>query len=221
MPQWPGNLNAPSDFYLIAVDDPDRAADIIVDLCATRIPRRFGFDPMNDIQVLCPMNRGSVGSWALNGRLQEALNPPGSAVTRFGRTSRVGDRVLQTVNNYDKDVFNGDLGRMTKLNLDAGNLAATYDETEVDYDFNELDELLPAYAISVHRSQGSEYPCVVIPVMTHHYPMLQHNLLYTAVTRARKLAVLVRSPKALAIAVRIQKAFERHTGLAGRPITDI
>lgn len=221
MPRWPGNLNEPSDFYVIAVDDPDRAADIIVDLCATRIPRRFGFDPMNDIQVLCPMNRGSVGSSALNGRLQEALNPSGSAVTRFGRTYRVGDRVLQTINNYDKDVFNGDLGRVTKLNLDAGNLAVTYDETEVDYDFNELDELLPAYAISVHRSQGSEYPCVVIPVMTQHYPMLQRNLLYTAVTRARGLAVLVGSPKALAIAVRSQKAFERHTGLANRLTTSI
>ena len=220
MPRWPRNLNEHSDFYVVfyvvTTDDPDRAAEIIVELCATRIPRRFGFDPMNDIQVLCPMNRGSVGSTALNGRLQEALNPSGPAVTRFGRTYREGDRVLQTVNDYDKNVFNGDLGRVSRLDLDAGNLAVAYDEGEVDYDFNELDELLPAYAISVHRSQGSEYPCVVIPVMTQQYLMLQRNLIYTAVTRAGKLAVLVGSPKAIAIAVKNQKAVEGHTALASR-----
>ena len=216
MPRWPRNLNEHSDFYVITTDDPDRAAEIIVELCATRIPRRFGLDPMNDIQVLCPMNRGSVGSTALNGRLQEALNPSGPAVTRFGRTFREGDRVLQTVNDYNKDVFNGDLGRVARLDLNAGSLAVAYDEGEVDYDFSELDELLPAYAISVHRSQGSEYPCVVVPVMTQHYLMLQRNLIYTAVTRARKLAVLVGSPKAIAIAVKNQKSTERHTALADR-----
>ena len=124
--------------------------------------------------------------------------------------------MLQTVNNYDKDVFNGDLGRVARLDLNAGNLTVAYDEGEVDYDFSELDELLPAYAISVHRSQGSEYPCVVIPVMTQHYLMLQRNLIYTAVTRARKLAVLVGSPKAIAIAVKNQKSTERHTALADR-----
>ena len=216
MPRWPRNLNVLSDFYVVTTEDPDRAADIIVELCATRIPRRFGFDPMNDIQVLCPMNRGSVGSSALNGRLQEALNPSGPAVTRFGRTYRQGDRVLQTVNDYEKRVFNGDLGRVTRLDLNAGSLTVAYDEDEVDYHFNELDELLPAYAISVHRSQGSEYPCVVIPVMTQHYLMLQRNLIYTAVTRGRKLAVLVGSPKAIAIAVKNQKSTNRHTALADR-----
>ena len=216
MPRWPRNLNVLSDFYVVTTEDPDRAAEIIVELCATRIPRRFGFDPMNDIQVLCPMNRGSVGSSALNGRLQEALNPSGPAVTRFGRTYRQGDRVLQTVNDYEKRVFNGDLGRVTRLDLNAGSLTVAYDEDEVDYDFNELDELLPAYAISVHRSQGSEYPCVVIPVMTQHYLMLQRNLIYTAVTRGRKLAVLVGSPKAIAIAVKNQKSTKRHTALADR-----
>ncbi len=162
------------------------------------------------------MNRGSVGASALNVRLQEALNPSGPAVTRFARTFREGDRALQTVNDYDKYVFNGDLGRIARLDLNAGNLTVAYDEGEIGYDFSELDELLPAYAISVHRSQGSEYPCVVVPVMTQHYPLLQRNLIYTAVTRARKLAVLVGSPKAIAIAVRNQKAFERHTGLAAR-----
>jgi exodeoxyribonuclease V alpha subunit len=213
MPRWPKDLLSPSDFYVIIADESDRVADLIVDLCAVRIPRRFGFDPMREIQVLCPMNRGSVGTSALNSRLQEILNPEGPAVTRFGRTFKTGDKVLQTVNDYDKDVFNGDLGWITGLDLDAGTLSVTYDDKEISYDFSELDELMPAYAISVHRSQGSEYPVVVIPVTTQHYPLLQRNLLYTAVTRGRQLVVLVGSSKALAIAVRNQSTLERHTGL--------
>jgi exodeoxyribonuclease V alpha subunit len=216
MPRWPRNSRTPSDFYVITEEDPERAAEIIVDLCTKRIPRRFGLNPMKEIQVLCPMNRGSVGTSSLNARLQEALNPTGAAVTRFGRTFRQGDRVLQTVNNYDKGVFNGDLGHVTSLDLEEGTLTVVYDDGETGYNFSELDELLPAYAISVHRSQGSEYPAVVVPVLTQHYPMLQRNLIYTAVTRARKLAVLVGSPKALAIAVRNQKSGERHTLLGGR-----
>jgi exodeoxyribonuclease V alpha subunit len=216
MPRWPRDSRTPSDFYVISEEDPERAAGIIVELCTKRIPDRFGLDPMKGIQVLCPMNRGSVGTSSLNARLQESLNPTGAAVTRFGRTFRQGDRVLQTVNDYDKGVFNGDLGHVTSLNLEEGTLAVVYDDGETGYDFSELDELLPAYAISVHRSQGSEYPAVVVPVLTQHYPMLQPNLLYTAVTRARKLAVLVGSPKALAIAVRNQKSVERHSLLAGR-----
>lgn len=216
MPRWPKDLLRPSDFYVITVDDPDRASELIVELCSERVPRRFGFDPMEDIQVLCPMNRGSAGASALNGKLQEALNPTGPAVTRFGRTFRLGDRVLQTVNDYDKNVFNGDLGRVSGLDLNEGTLIVTYDGEDVSYDFSELDELLPAYATSVHRSQGSEYPAVIVPVLTQHYPMLQRNLIYTAVTRARKLAILVGSTKALAISVRNQKAVERHTALAGR-----
>jgi exodeoxyribonuclease V alpha subunit len=214
MPKW-SNQQA-SDFYAITTDNPERAAELIVQLCSERIPKRFGLDPMKDIQVLCPMNRGSVGSSALNKMLQEALNPQTVGVTRFGRTFRVGDRVLQTVNNYDKGVFNGDLGWINGIEMDEGSLEVAYDEARVAYDFSELDELLPAYAISVHRSQGSEYPAVVIPMMVQHYPMLQRNLLYTAVTRARKLAVLVGSPKAIAIAVRNQKAGERHTALRHR-----
>jgi exodeoxyribonuclease V alpha subunit len=171
---------------------------------------------MKDIQVLCPMNRGSVGVQALNCQLQEALNPNGPAVTRFGRTFRPGDRVLQTTNNYEKGVFNGELGWVSTIDMEKGVLEVNYDEAEVAYDFSELDELLLAYATSVHRSQGSEFPAVVIPVMTQHYPVLQRNLLYTAVTRARKLAVLVGTQKAIAIAVKNQRGIERHTALGLR-----
>jgi len=216
MPRWPKDLNTTSDFYVITVDEPERAAEIIVELFSERIPRRFGFDPMKEIQVLSPMNRGSVGSTALNTGLQERVNPTGAAVTRFGRTFRVGDRVLQTVNDYDKGVFNGDLGWITDVNLDAAVLNVQFDDEVVDYGFSELDELLPAYAISVHRSQGSEYPAVIIPVTTQHYLMLQRNLLYTGVTRARRLVVLVGSVKAMGIAVRNNKAIERNSLLDRR-----
>lgn len=214
MPWWSKNAN--SDLYVITTNDADRAAELVVQLCSERIPQKFGLDPMRDVQVLCPMNRGSIGASALNSRLQEVLNPGGSAVTRFGRTFRVGDRVLQTANNYDKGIFNGDLGWVSEIDMDEGTMEVGYEEARVAYDFSELDELLPAYAISVHRSQGSEFPAVVIPVMTQHYPLLQRNLLYTAVTRAGKLAVLVGDPKAIAIAVRNQKAGERHTALKER-----
>jgi exodeoxyribonuclease V alpha subunit len=214
MPKW--ERKGESDFYVITADDPERAADLIVQLCSERIPRKFCLDPMKDIQVLCPMNRGSIGASVLNSRLQEALNPYGPAVTRFGRTFRSRDRVLQTANNYEKGVFNGELGWVSRIDLEQGKLEVAYDEAEVTYEFSELDELLPAYAMSVHRSQGSEFPAVVIPIMIQHYPMLQRNLLYTAVTRARKLAVLVGSPKAMSIAVRNQRAVERHTYLCRR-----
>lgn len=206
-----------SDFYVATTDDPERAAELVVQICAERIPKRFGLNPLTDVQVLCPMNRGSIGASALNVRLQEALNPnKGPVVMRFGRTFRSGDRVLQTVNNYDKEVFNGDLGWVTGIRINEGEMTVAFDDGEVTYGFSELDELLPAYAISVHRSQGSEYPAVVIPVMTQHYPLLQRNLLYTAVSRGRKLVVLVGSQRAIAIAVRTQKTEARHTDLSRR-----
>ena len=206
-----------SDFYVATTDDPERAAELVVQICAERIPKRFGLNPLTDVQVLCPMNRGSIGASALNVRLQEALNPnKGPVVMRFGRTFRSGDRVLQTVNNYDKEVFNGDLGWVTGIRINEGEMTVAFDDSEVTYGFSELDELLPAYAISVHRSQGSEYPAVVIPVMTQHYPLLQRNLLYTAVSRGRKLVVLVGSQRAIAIAVRTQKTEARHTDLSRR-----
>jgi exodeoxyribonuclease V alpha subunit len=205
-----------ADFYIINTDAPERAAELVVQLCSERIPEKFGLDPMKDIQVLCPMNRGSIGASGLNSCLQETLNPYGQAVIRFGRTFRPRDRVLQTANNYEKGVFNGELGWVSQIDMEQGKLEVAYDETEVVYDFSELDELLPAYAMSVHRSQGCEFPAVVIPVMLQHYPLLQRNLLYTAITRARKLAVLVGSPKAIAIAVRNQRAVARHTALSAR-----
>ena len=204
------------DFYFVETEEPDAAANAIVRICAERIPARFGLHPVREVQVLCPMNRGAVGVHQLNDRLREALNPVGTEVTRFGRTLRVGDRVLQTVNNYDKDVFNGDLGWVTGVDLAAGRVTVNFDETGVDYDFTELDELQPSYAMTVHRAQGSEFPAVVIPVLTQHYPMLQRNLLYTAITRGRRLVVVVGSRKALAMAVRNDRPGERNSMLGLR-----
>ena len=163
-----------------------------------------------------PMNRGTVGTRQLSDRLREALNPCGVEVTRFGRTFRTGDRVLQSVNNYGKDVFNGDQGGITEVDVVAGRITVVFDETHVDYDFSELDELQPSYSMTVHRAQGSEWPAVVVPVMTQHYPMLQRNLLYTAVTRGRKLVVVVGSRRALAIAARNDRPRERNTMLQAR-----
>ena len=154
------------DFYIVEVDEPEAAADTVVRLCAERIPARFGLHPMRDVQVLCPMNRGTIGTRQLNDRLREALNPCGVEVTRFGRTFRTGDRVLQSVNNYDKDVFNGDQGGVAEVDVAAGRITVVFHETHVDYDFSELDELQPSYSMTVHRAQGSEWPAVVIPVMT-------------------------------------------------------
>ena len=171
---------------------------------------------MRDVQVLCPMNRGAVGVHRLNDRLREALNPAGTEVTRFGRTFRVGDRVLQSVNNYDKDAFNGDLGWVTGVDHAAGRITVSFEETGVDYDFSELDELQPSFAMTVHRAQGSEFPAVVVPVLTQHYPMLQRNLLYTAITRGRKLVVVVGSRRALAMAVRNDRPGERNSMLGIR-----
>ena len=204
------------DFYFVESEEPEAAANAVVRICAERIPARFGLRPVRDVQVLCPMNRGAIGVHQLNDRLREALNPDGAEVTRFGRTFRVGDRVLQLVNNYDKDVFNGDLGWVTGVDHGAGRVTASFDETGVDYDFSELDELQPSFAMTVHRSQGSEFPAVVVPVLTQHYPMLQRNLLYTAITRGRRLVVVVGSRRALAMAVRNGRPGERNSRLRVR-----
>ena len=168
-----------------------------------RIPKRFGFNPIRDIQVLCPMNRGGVGARSLNIELQKALNPPGDIrVDRFGWTFCPGDKVMQVENDYDKDVYNGDLGIVTAIDIEEGELVADFDGRKVTYGFGELDELVLAYATTIHKSQGSEYPAVVIPLMTQHYPMLQRNLVYTGVTRGKRLVVIVGQRKALAIAVK-------------------
>ena len=192
-----------SDFYFVPADDPETAVARIVELVKTRIPQRFGLDPIRDIQVLCPMNRGGVGARSLNVELQKVLNPAGECkVERFGWTFAPGDKVMQIENDYDKEVYNGDIGYVDGVDSDAGELTASFDGRAVTYGFGELDTLVPAYAATIHKSQGSEYPAVVIPVLTQHYTMLQRNLLYTGVTRGKRLVVLVGQRKAVAIAVR-------------------
>jgi exodeoxyribonuclease V alpha subunit len=192
-----------SDFYFVPAADPETAVARIVDLVKTRIPQRFDLDPIRDIQVLCPMNRGGVGARALNIVLQAALNPAGERkVERFGWTFAPGDKVMQIENDYEKEVYNGDVGFITDVDPDQGELTASFDGRAVVYAFGELDTLVPAYATTIHKSQGSEYPAVVIPMVTQHYAMLQRNLLYTGVTRGKRLVVLVGQPKAIAIAVK-------------------
>ena len=192
-----------SDFYFVQADEPELAVSRIVDLVKSHIPRRFGLDPIREIQVLCPMNRGGVGARSLNIELQAALNPAGERkVDRFGWTFAPGDKIMQIENDYEKEVYNGDIGYVEDVDPDAGELSAIFDGRSVTYGFGELDTLVPAYAATIHKSQGSEYPAVVIPVLTQHYTMLQRNLLYTGVTRGKRLVVLVGQKKAVAIAAR-------------------
>jgi len=195
--------DAESDFYFVEAEDPETAVSRIIELVKTRIPRRFGLDPVRDTRVLCPMNRGGVGARSLNTELQAALNPAGERkVERFGWIFAPGDKVMQIENDYDKEVYNGDIGYVEDVDLEGGELTASFDGRSVSYGFGELDTLVPAYAATIHKSQGSEYPTVVIPVVTQHYTMLQRNLLYTGVTRGKRLVVLVGQKKAVAIAVR-------------------
>ena len=212
-----------ADFFLFACDDPEEAAAWTVEVACERVPKRFGLDPRRDVQVLTPMHRGPAGAGALNTLLQRRLTPGGDGVPerRSGsRAFRVGDKVIQLRNNYDKGaagVFNGTVGVVTALSTEEASLTVRTDEDEhLAYEFDELDELAHAYAITVHRSQGSEYPAVVIPLTTSAWMMLQRNLLYTAVTRAKRLVVLVGSRRALAAAVRTVGAGRRHTALAHR-----
>jgi exodeoxyribonuclease V alpha subunit len=204
-----------SDFYFVQADEPETAVPRIIELVKTRIPRRFALDPIRDVQVLCPMNRSGVGARSLNIELQKTLNPAGDRkVERFGWTFASGDKVMQIENDYDKEVYNGDIGYIEDVDLDASELAVSFDGRTVNYAFGELDTLVPAYAVTIHKSQGSEYPAVVIPLMTQHYTMLQRNLLYTGVTRGRKLVVLVGQKKAVAIAVRNVSGRRRWSKLA-------
>jgi exodeoxyribonuclease V alpha subunit len=208
------------DFFLFAEEDPERVAELVVEIVADRLPRRFGLDPRAQVQVLCPSHRGPAGAGALNQRLQQALTPadPARPERRYGgRVYRVGDKVTQIRNNYDKGVFNGTVGVITALSVEEQQLrVATDDDQQVGYGFEELDELLHAYAVTVHRSQGSEYPCVVVPLTTSAWLLLQRNLLYTAVTRAKRLVVLVGSRRALAKAVRTDRAGRRWTAIDRR-----
>jgi exodeoxyribonuclease V alpha subunit len=217
--QMPRLSRTARDFFLFVQDDPEQASELVVDIVQNRIPRKFGYRPMEEIQVLSPMYRGAVGVSHLNERLQAALNPPSArkAERRLsGRAFRSGDRVIQLRNNYDLDVYNGDVGRIRAIDAVNQVLQVQFEERLVSYDWSEADELALAYAISVHKAQGSEYPAVVIPVMTTHYMMLQRPVLYTAVTRARELVVLVGSRRALAIAVRNDKVVQRYSGLSQR-----
>lgn len=214
-----GDKRPSADFFLFPAEDAEQAADLIVDLVQNRIPRRFGLDPLEDIQVLSPLHRGAAGVGELNRRLQLALNSPAKARLEHRRRSqvfRVGDRVMQIRNNYDRDVFNGDMGRIIALDAVNQVLVVRMDDEDVAYAFSELDELVHAYAVSVHKSQGSEYRAVVIPTLTQHYVMLQRNLLYTAVTRAKELVVLVGTRRAIAIAVHNNRIVDRHSALDTR-----
>ncbi len=197
------SVNENSDFFFVEAADPDDAAGKIIEVVRNRIPKRFALDPIRDVQVLCPMNRGRLGTRALNLDLQSALNGNEGkpAVARFGWNFRVDDKVMQTANDYDKEVFNGDIGVVRGVDLEAQEIVIEFDGRSIIYDFGELDEVSPAYATTIHKAQGSEYPAVVIPLSIQHYLMLRRNLLYTGITRARELVVLVGQRKALALAV--------------------
>ncbi|MDD2676733.1 MAG: ATP-dependent RecD-like DNA helicase, partial [Methylacidiphilaceae bacterium] len=204
-----------SDFYFVSREEPERIVATVLEMVKTRIPKKFGLDPLRDIQVLCPMNRGSLGVFELNARLQAELNPPKpgeSEIERFGWRFRLRDKVLQIKNNYQKEVFNGDIGELAGIDLEEQIVRIRFEGREVAYEFGELDELAPAYAVTIHKSQGSEFPAVVIPLAMQQYLLLQRNLVYTALTRAKRLAILVGQWRALAVAVkndRIERRFSR------------
>lgn len=204
------------DFYFFTVDDPEKVLEEIVTLCKHKIPLRYGYNPMNDIQVLTPMHKGTVGVANLNAVLQAELNPGRDELVRAGRVVKVGDKVIQMRNNYDKDVFNGDIGRIVAIDREVQEVLIDFDGRQVAYEFPELDEITLAYAISVHKAQGSEYPVVVMPVLTQHYMLLQRNLLYTGITRGKKLVILIGTKKALAIAIKNNTPQKRYTLLKER-----
>lgn len=217
--QMPQFSKTAKDFFLFTEIEPEQAALRVVELVKWRIPQKFKLDSIEDIQVLSPMHRGVVGVAELNRVLQDALNPSDERKKEWrhgSRVFRIGDKVLQMRNNYDKQVFNGDLGRVVGIDTEEQTLGVSFDGARVDYEFSEVDELVHAFAMSVHKSQGSEYRAVVIPILTQHYMMLQRNLLYTGVTRARTLVVLVGTPKAIAIAVKNNKVAQRNSRLAKR-----
>jgi exodeoxyribonuclease V alpha subunit len=204
------------DFYFFIIEEPENVAEKIIELCSEKIPQKFGFKSIEDIQVLTPMHRGTVGASNLNAQLQKHLNSSTYELVRGGLVLKVGDKVMQIRNNYDKEVFNGDIGRIDKIDREEQEIIVNYDGQMVSYEYSELDEIVLAYAVSVHKSQGSEYPVVVMPVLTQHYMLLQRNLLYTAITRGKQLVVLVGTKKAVSIAIRNNKPQNRYTLLKER-----
>ncbi len=211
---WEGKER--SDCYLFEREEAETVQSAVLELAGRGLPRRHRIDPMEELQILSPMQKGPIGAMQLNQALQALLNPSGPELLRGGRLFRLGDRVMQTRNNYEKDVYNGDIGRISRIEPEEREVSVRFDDRHVAYDFHDLDELVLAYAITVHKSQGSEYPAVIIPVHTAHYVMLQRNLLYTALTRGKGLVILVGTKKAIAIAVKNQKIRQRFTGLARR-----
>jgi exodeoxyribonuclease V alpha subunit len=217
LPRLPEAQEDPSDFYFIPTDTPEDIHARLVHVVTERIPKRFELHPIEDIQVLTPMNRGRLGARALNSELQARLNPQAQPrLSRFGWTFAPGDKVIQTVNDYHKEVFNGDIGRVARIDMEEGVIYMDFDGRTVEYEFGELDEVALAYAATIHKSQGSEYPAVVIPLAIEHYPLLQRNLLYTGVTRGKQLVVIIGQSKALAMAVKNVRSARRITNLAAR-----
>ena len=204
------------DFYFIERKEPEAMLEAILELVTKKIPSRFGMHPINDIQVLTPMHKGLLGTGNLNTVFQQALNPSQEVLTRGGRSYKPGDKVMQIKNDYEREVFNGDIGRITRIDFEDQAVEVSFDDRLVRYDYADLDELVLAYAVSIHKSQGSEYPAVVMPFHTSHYIMLQRNLLYTGLTRAKKLAIIVGTKKALAIGVKNDKTQKRFTGLENK-----
>ena len=207
---------AGGEFYVIERAGDKAAADTVLELATDRIPKGFGLDPRTSVQILTPMHKGEAGTLMLNERLQQALNPHGQEVKRGNKTLRVGDKVMQLRNDYDREVYNGDIGFITEIDTATKKLVVRFDERHVDYEESELDELTLAYATSIHKSQGSEYPAVIVPILTQHFVMLSRNLIYTAVTRGKKLVVLVADPRAITLALAETRKEERKTYLAER-----
>jgi exodeoxyribonuclease V alpha subunit len=218
MPELPSK-GGESDFFFVERDEPEQIAATLLEMVRTRIPAKFKLDAIRDIQVLCPMNRGSLGIRELNGQLQEQLNPARTdepSVEKFGWHFRLRDKVIQTENNYDKDVFNGDIGQIVKVDPVEREVTIRFDQREVVYDFGELDEVSLAYAITIHKAQGSEFPAVVTPLAMQQYLLLQRNLVYTGITRGKQLVVLIGQRKALALAVKNNRTDNRFSGLLAR-----
>jgi exodeoxyribonuclease V alpha subunit len=205
-----------TDFQFIQEEDPEKILQNILDLCSERIPKQFRFHPLREIQVLTPMHKGTIGVTNLNIELQKRLNPGQPGITRGAWNFRIGDKVMQIINNYDKDVFNGDIGWISEIDPEQREVVIDFDGRLIPYDYSDLDEVVLAYAVSVHKSQGSEYPVVILPVVTQHYMLLQRNLIYTGITRAKKLVIMIGTKRALAIAIRNNKPQRRYTLLSER-----